>query len=108
MTQEEFIAILDRENYSYIEEDGRIVINHSGNVFLYIDSFPSDIEFRNEGDVWFERLTYLPHGTVFANTGGVYFRKIIRGWFRNWKGNIDGIYSKRLLSFMIKDGVFER
>ena len=106
MTQEEFIEILDRENYSYIEEDGRLVINYSGDVCYYIDSFPSDIEFRNEGNVWFERLTYLPPGTVFANTGGVYFRKIIRGWFSNWKGNIKGIDSKGLLNSMISKGMF--
>ena len=106
MTQEEFIEILDRENYSYIEEDGRVVINYGGDVFFYMDSFPSDIEFRNEGDVWFENLTHLHHSTVFNNTGGVYFRKIIRGWLRNWKGNIEGIDSKRLLNLMISKGMF--
>jgi hypothetical protein len=46
------------------------------------------VEFNNEGDVYLEYLT--------------------GGWFDEWKGNIEGIDSKRLLNKMIKQGVFER
>jgi len=35
-------------------------------------------------------------------------RDLIGGWFNEWKGNIEGIDSKRLLNAMIKQGVFER
>jgi hypothetical protein len=46
------------------------------------------VEFRNEGDVSLDSLT--------------------GGYFSEWKGNIEGIDSKRLLNFMISKGLFER
>jgi hypothetical protein len=33
---------------------------------------------------------------------------LIGGRFSDWRGNIEGIDSKRLLNKMIKQGVFER
>jgi hypothetical protein len=35
-------------------------------------------------------------------------KSLIGGWFSQWKGNIEGVDSKRLLNFMISKGVFER
>jgi hypothetical protein len=34
--------------------------------------------------------------------------KALEDWFNDWKGNMEGIDSKRLLNLMIKQGVFER
>jgi hypothetical protein len=33
---------------------------------------------------------------------------LIGGWFEEWKGNIEGIDSKRLMNLMINKGVFQR
>jgi hypothetical protein len=33
---------------------------------------------------------------------------LIGGWFEEWKGNIEGIGSKRLLNFMISRKIFEK
>jgi hypothetical protein len=45
---------------------------------------------------------------VFKNKGDVYLRALTGGWFDDWKGNIKGIDSKRLLNSMISKGLFER
>jgi hypothetical protein len=50
---------------------------------------------------------------VFSNEGDVKLDSLIGGsipygWFSKWKGNIEGIDSKRLLNSMISKGVFER
>jgi hypothetical protein len=44
---------------------------------------------------------------VFNNKGDVNLESLIGGWFNNWKGNIDGVDSKRMLNFMIKKGIFQ-
>jgi len=43
---------------------------------------------------------------VFRNEGDVYLGFLIGRWFDEWKGNIEGIDSKRLLNKMIKQGMF--
>jgi hypothetical protein len=43
---------------------------------------------------------------VFKNEGGVYLYSLTGDWFRNWKGNIEGIDNKRLLNLMISKGMF--
>jgi len=53
-------------------------------------------------------LTSLPPGVEFKNGKGVRLRDLIGDWFNRWKGNIEGIDSKRLLNLMISKGVFER
>jgi len=115
MTQKEFIKVLDKKDYSYKIEGDKIVVTHGGDVLL--DSFtslPPDVEFRNEGNVWLGSLTSLPPGVEFRNgegvyeRGDVYLRALIGGWLDDWKGNIEGVDSKRLLNKMIKQGVFER
>jgi hypothetical protein len=53
-------------------------------------------------------LTSLPPGVKFSNGGDVYLGFLIGRWFDEWKGNIEGIDSKRLLNSMINKGVFER
>jgi hypothetical protein len=149
MTQEEFISILDREDYSYEIEGDKIIVTcgksvwfesltslppgvefknrghvslsaltslssgvkfeNGGDVYLQsLTSLSPGVEFKNRQNVWFESLTSLPPGVVFKNGWNVYLNSIIGGWFNEWKGNIEGIDSKRLLNMMIKQGVFER
>ena len=51
MTQEEFKTILDMKDYSYYEEDGWVVINRDGIVFLdNIKYIPEKVKFNNIGD----------------------------------------------------------
>jgi hypothetical protein len=129
MTQEEFIKILDKKRYSYEIEGDRIVVTEDGYVWLesltslppgvefknggYVDlrsdsltSLPPGVEFKNGGDVWFNSLTSIPPGVEFKNRGNVDLEPLIGVRFDKWKGNIEGISSKRLLNVMIKQGVF--
>jgi hypothetical protein len=64
--------------------------------------------FKNKGDVYLRALTSISPGVEFENKGDVYLTSLIGGWFYNWKGNIEGIDSKRLLNLMISKGLFER
>jgi hypothetical protein len=149
MTQEEFIAILNRENYSYEIEGDKIIVNRKGDVDLEsLTSLSPGVEFRNDGNVWLESLTSIPSGVEFKNRSDVRFPSLETlppsvkfknggyvhlvslktippgvefknggdvklssigiGYFNDWKGNIEGIASKRLLNVMIKQGIFER
>ena len=109
MTQEEFINVLDRKDYSYKIEGDLIVVTYKGSVDLEsLTSLPPGVEFRNGGYVVLPSLTSLPSGVVFKNGEDVYLGYLIGRWFKEWKGNIEGIDSKRLLNVMIKQGVFER
>ncbi len=127
MTQKEFIEILKENDYSYEIEGDKIIVTHKGSVWLdaltsippgvvfnngwavnltSLTSLPLDVKFENGGSVYLDSLTSLPPGVEFNNRGYVYFRSLIGGGFQDWKGNIEGINSKRLLKKMIKDGVF--
>ena len=129
MTREEFIKVLNREKYSYEIEGDKIIVTHGGGVWLdsltslppgvefrnggYVDlrsiaSLPPGVEFRNRGDVWLNSLTSLPPNVEFRNEGYVVLKSLIGGYFDDWKGNIKGIDSKRLLNLMISKGIFER
>jgi hypothetical protein len=97
-----------------------------GNIFLdSLRELPSDVEFKNGGGVWLDSLTSLPPGLKFKNKEDVYLDSLtslppgvvfknadvqmgslIGGWLNDWKGNIEGIDSKRLLNFMISKGMF--
>ena len=81
--------------------------NNGGNVRLgSLTSLPSGVEFRNGYNVYLTSLTSLPPGVKFENEGDVYLDALIGGRFDEWKGNMEGIDSKRLLNLMIKQGVF--
>jgi hypothetical protein len=89
-----------------------------------LTSLPPGAEFSNGGDVYFSDLTSLPPGVEFRNKGHVYlnspsispdvvfknrgdvYLKALEDWFGNWKGNMEGIASKRLLNAMIKRELF--
>ena len=129
MAQEEFISILDKKGYSYKIEGDKIIVTHKGSVWLnsltsihpgvvfrnegsvHLDaltSIPPGVEFRNGGGVGLGALPSLPPGVEFRNKGQVWLDALIGGGFDDWKGNIEGIDSKRLLNLMIKQGLFER
>ena len=127
MTREEFIKVLDESGYSYEIKGDRIIVTHNGHVDLSaltslppgvvfknegsvnlrsLTSLPSGVVFKNKGDVDLRSLTSLPPGVVFKNGRDVYLGLLIGRWFDEWKGNIEGIESNRLLNVMIKQGVF--
>ena len=109
MTQKAFIKILDEKGYSYEIEGDKVVVTHEGDVGLdALTSIPPGVEFKNRGYVDLSALTSLPPGVEFKNEGDVDLEYLVGGRFSNWKGNIEGIDSKRLLNVMIKQGVFER
>jgi hypothetical protein len=129
MTREAFIKVLDEKGCSYDIEGDKIVVlerggvllksltslppgvefRNRGGVYLYgLTSLPPDMKFENEGSVNLRSLTSIPPGVEFKNKGDVVLGALTGGWFDDWRGNIEGIDSKRLLNKMIKQGVFER
>jgi hypothetical protein len=129
MTREAFIKVLEDNEYSYEIEGNKVIVTHKGTVHLNrltslppgvefknvgyvilfsLTSLPPGAEFKNRGNVGLNSLTFLPSGVEFNNEGDVYLEYLTGGWFDEWKGNIEGIDSKRLLNKMIKQGVFER
>jgi hypothetical protein len=128
MTQDEFIKDLDRIGYSYEIEGDKIIVTHKRTVFLSaltslppgvvfknggdvhlnsLTSLPPGVEFRNKEDVELASLTSLSPGVVLKNGGDVNLDALIDGWgwFFEWKGNIKGIKSTRLLNSMISKGM---
>ena len=115
MTREEFIEVLDSKDYSYEMKGDRIVVTQEGGIGFFdegsvdlqsLTSLPPGVEFRNEGSVWLRALTSLPPGVEFKHRGNVYFKSLMGGRFSDWRGDIEGIDSKRLLNLMISKGLF--
>jgi hypothetical protein len=133
MTREEFIQILDKKGYTYELVGDKIVIfsgDFNNDIKLgALESIPSDVVFRNRGNVYLLSLYSIPPGIIFDNAGSVFFEFMLESIsssvvFNNrlyiylkffnggnmdvWGGNIKGIHSKRLFNLMIKQKVFER
>jgi hypothetical protein len=108
MTQEkEFIKVLDWKNYSYKIEGDKIIVTSKETVWLdSLTSIPPGVVFSNGGDVYLDALTSLPPGVEFSNGGDVNLDALIGEWIFEWKGNIEGIDSNRLLNLMISKGMF--
>lgn len=132
MTREEFLKILEKNNYSYvIESDNSIVITvvNTGINLNELETMPENVVFENQGSVHLYSLGSLPEGTIFRNAENVYikhFKNIhptVRFynksdlWIMNprsgWKAlhysegfNIEDINSKELLNSMISKGIF--
>ena len=86
-----------------------VEFRNKGNVHLpSLTSLPPGVVFKNMGSIWLESLTSIPPDVEFNNGGGVNLGSLIGGWFEYWKGNIEGIDSKRLLNVMISIGIFNR
>lgn len=89
MTQEEFIEILDNENYSYEIEGDRIVVTHDkkfikkgpyginlvasefNGEYWVINSIPSGVIFKNKGYLNLNQLEEMPDSVEFRNTGNL-------------------------------------
>jgi hypothetical protein len=71
-----------------------------------LKSLPPGVRFENKGDVYLNSLESLPPGVRSENRGEVYLNSLVGGWFEDWKGNIEGVNTKRLLHLMIDKGVF--
>ena len=132
MTREEFIEVLEDNEYSYEIEGGKIVVTDdnvdisfgsglttlpSGVEFRnggFLDAMnalielPPDVKFSNDGGVALSSLKRISPGVVFRNEGDVELHSLVGGWFDGWPGNIEGIDPNSLLNLMISKGVFER
>jgi hypothetical protein len=109
MTREEFIKVLDEKGYSYAIKGDRVIVTHSGGVYLdSLRTLPQGIEFNNGRGVNLESLRTLPQGIEFNNGGYVNLMSLIGGWLSFWEGNIEGIKYKRLLNKMISLGLFDK
>ena len=90
-----------------------VVFSNTGGVHLEsLKSLPPDVQFKmwDDGVVYLSSLTSIPPEVQFS-TAAVRLDSIVGGgdgWFSQWKGNIKGINSRRLLNFMISKGIFER
>ena len=87
MTKSKFIKTLEELELSYFEQGNKIIIDEEGPVDLEgISEIPSNVCFRNLGEVYLEVLT-IPKGTEFENKGFVSLSeatKILEGVsFRN-------------------------
>jgi len=83
MKPEEFKKILEDNKYSFFEKDGRIIINHKGDLWKlrYLTSIPEKVTFRNLGHVDFRYITKLPPETIFSNQGHVSLESLKPGSF---------------------------
>jgi hypothetical protein len=129
MTKEEFIKVLDRNDYSYEIEGNKLVVTREGNALLHdlaslpddvvfrnkghvhldsLPTFPPNVVFENEGHILLNSLTSIPPGIVFGSKSDVYLKSLMGEWSDDWEGNIKGIESKRLLNKMISLGLFEK
>jgi hypothetical protein len=115
MTREEFIKILEEKGYPYEIVGNKVIVTQEGGIGFFdkgsvdlngLTALPPGVEFRNEGSVWLRALTSLPPGVEFKHRGNVYFKSLMGGRFSDWRGDIEGIDSKRLLNLMISKGLF--
>ena len=83
---------------------------NGGGVYLEsLTSLPPGVEFKNKWSVYLKSIKSLPPGVEFNNEGFVDLESLVgEDGFEDWKGNIKGVDSKKLLNVMIKQGVFQR
>lgn len=91
MTREEFIELLQGENYFSSTEGDKIIITGGfhNHILLDLSTIPSNVEFSNSGFVSMPNLLEIPEGVSFNNTGYVDLssvRKIAPGTGFNNKG----------------------
>ena len=88
-----------------LEIPSDVIFENEGDVTLRIEEIPENVEFVNEGDVYLYYVKNIHPSVKFNNEGEVFLKG---DWFSFWKGNIEGIDSKRLLNKMISIGLFDR
>jgi hypothetical protein len=124
MTQEEFINVIERKNYPYsIEGDTIVFPSRINNITFDITSIPSNVEFRNGGDVVMNVLESVPANVKFNNGGSIFMHNVKSvdpsSPFLNksrvflyeistmiFPPKIKGIRNKRILNLMVKRGLF--
>jgi hypothetical protein len=124
MTQEEFIAVIERKNYPYsIQGDTIVFPERILNITFDITSIPSNVEFRNSGDVVMNDLEIIPANVIFRNVGSVFLHNVTiidsTSTFSNGRRvflkeistmlfppKIKGIRNKRIMNLMIKMELF--
>jgi hypothetical protein len=83
-----------------------VIFQGKGDINLSsLEFLPDDVEFRNMGNVDLSSMD-IPINLIdsFNNSGDITFKNL--HWSGNWEGNLEGIDNKRLLRFMISNGVF--
>jgi hypothetical protein len=83
------------------ENEGSISLNS-------LTSLPPDAVFRNGIGVKLYSLNSIPPGVEFSKGINIYLTSLTGGRFYDWKGNIEGIGSSRLLNKMISIGLFDK
>lgn len=93
MTREDFIEILDNENYPYEIEGDNIVVTHEkrsrkgiygvylvasviDDQYYIVDSIPSGVIFKNKGLLNLSSLEKMPDSVEFRNTGDLHLNSI--------------------------------
>jgi hypothetical protein len=101
------------QNQGYVRLDSLeslppgVRFQNQGSVWLRsLESLAPGVQFQNQGHVYLNSLKSLPPGVRFQNQGSVYLRSLVGGWFKGWKGNIEGVDPKRLLHLMIDKKLF--
>jgi len=99
------------EGYVYLDSltslPSGVAFKNGGHVNLRsLTSLPPGVEFINVGNINLDSITSLPPGVEFKHRGNVYFKSLMGGRFSDWRGDIEGIDSKRLLNLMISKGLF--
>jgi len=99
------------EGYVYLDSltslPPGVAFKNGGHVNLRSLTFlPPGVEFINVGNINLDSITSLPPGVEFKHRGNVYFKSLMGGRFSDWRGDIEGIDSKRLLNLMISKGLF--
>jgi len=117
MTQEEFIEVLDSEGYSHEIDGDKLIVKKDANPDksshpIYVRSIPSNVVFKNGGDLSLPYLTSIPKGVEFWNSGSIYLL-ILESIPSDVKFNNDGaIWMESLLAipsgfvFNNKGGIF--
>ena len=75
--EEEFIKLLDDNEYSYEIQGDKIIVTYGG--FVSLDShtsLPPGVEFRSGGDVYLDYLTSLSPGVEFNNKRSVWLNSL--------------------------------
>ena len=72
MINKEFIADLSSRGYGHRIENGHVVVDHPGYVYLNkLTSLPEGVTFENQDNVFLGSLTALPEGVTFQNQGSI-------------------------------------
>lgn len=113
MSSQGFINFLNFKTYDHIIDNDTIIITDPGTVDFGnsgIDKIPSNVIFRNRGNVYFEDISSIPPGVIIDNFGFVSLPEFGIRWMDEWDESrkFKGIIKcNKLLNVMIKRGLLE-